>query len=39
MSNRFSRRDFVKAGTVASILAGTQATLGQAPAVIAPGEA
>lgn len=39
MSNRFSRRDFVKAGTVASILAGTRATLGQAPTVIAPGEA
>ena len=38
MSNRFGRRDFLKAGTVASILAGTQATLGQAPAVIAPGE-
>jgi len=35
MSRKFSRRDFVKVGAAASILAGTRATLGQAPAVVA----
>jgi N4-(beta-N-acetylglucosaminyl)-L-asparaginase len=36
MSRKFSRRDFVKVGAAASILAGTRASLGAAPAVIAP---